>query len=249
MVCSWLFRCVDSHGWGIWLWLDNFCEPYESVKCNAFITESTFGLPIYNWRPQEEIYNEIHKWYERNRSEGKTSVLMGYALGKMQRILMGLRIPEEQLFAHGAILNVNDQLRNAGFKLPQLQPVPSDKKQFKGALVLAPAGADGTTWIKKFEPYSIGYCSGWIAVRGAKNRRALDQGFSLSDHADWKDLNRAVRETGAEKIFVTHGYTNVFARWLNENGIDAAEVKTLYGSEDPDTSISSEDENFSTTST
>ena len=166
--------------------------------------------------------------------EGKCSVLMGYALGKMQRILKNIHLPDTRIFAHGAVYAVNERLRLAGYDLPEVTLVTreTDKKLFKGALVLAPPGADGSLWIKKFSPYSIGFCSGWMMVRGAKNRRALDQGFVLSDHADWQGLNQTIKETGAEKIFVTHGFTSVFSRWLNENDITAAEVKTMYGSED-----------------
>jgi putative mRNA 3-end processing factor len=213
---------------------DHFAVPYEPVKCNVFITESTFGLPIYKWQPQHEVMSEIDNWFAQNKDEGKASVLMGYSLGKMQRILKNIQLPDEPIYAHGAIYTVNDRLRRAGFDLPELTLVTkeTDRKLFKGSLVLAPPSVDSSTWIKKFNPYSLGYCSGWMALRGAKNRRAVDQGFVLSDHVDWPDLNRAVKETEAEKVYVTHGYTSIFARWLNENGIEAGEVHTMYGNED-----------------
>ena len=213
---------------------DNFCAPFEPVKCNVFITESTFGLPIYNWQPQEKVFSEINGWYQKNKSEDKASVLMGYSLGKMQRILKSLKINDERIFAHGAVYAVNKRLRQAGFNLPPITLVTkeTDKKLFRGALILAPPSADGSAWMKKFNPYSTAYCSGWMLVRGAKNRRAIDQGFVLSDHADWNDLNIAIKNTGAEKVFVTHGYTSVFSKWLNENNIAAAEVQTMYGTEE-----------------
>ncbi|QRR03282.1 ligase-associated DNA damage response exonuclease [Dyadobacter sandarakinus] len=213
---------------------DNFATPFEPVRCNVFITESTFGLPIYKWRPQHEIMSEIDGWWRQNRAEGKASVLMGYSLGKMQRILKNIELQDDVLYAHGAIHTTNERLRQAGFDLPETTLVTkeTDRKLFRGALVLAPPSVDGSTWIKKFAPFSLGYCSGWMALRGAKNRRAVDQGFVLSDHVDWPDLNTAVKETGAEKVYVTHGYTSIFARWLNENGIEAGEVHTMYGSED-----------------
>jgi putative mRNA 3-end processing factor len=212
---------------------DRFCTPFEPVKCNVFITESTFGLPIYKWQPQQVIFNEIEHWKDRNKEEGKASVLMGYSLGKMQRILKNIN-HSEPIYAHGAIYILNEKLRAAGFDLPQLTLVTKemDRKLFRGALVLAPPSVDSSPWIKKFTPFSLGYCSGWMAVRGAKNRRAIDQGFVLSDHADWPDLNKAVKLTGAEKVYVTHGYTSVFSRWLIENGIEAAEVHTMYGNEE-----------------
>lgn len=213
---------------------DKFCEPFESVPCNTFITESTFGLPVYKWKPQQTIFNEIEEWIALNKANGKTSILMGYSLGKMQRILSNLRLPVEPIYAHGAIYTVNETLRKAGYQLPELTRVTKemDKKLFQYALVVAPPSADNTSWLKKFTPYSIGYCSGWMAVRGAKNRRAIDRGFVLSDHADWDELNKAVRACGAEKVYVTHGSTDVFSKWLNENGIEAAEVTTMYGTTD-----------------
>lgn len=214
---------------------DNFCAPFETVKCNVFITESTFGLPIYKWQRQEKIFEEIDVWRAKNRDEGKASLLMGYSLGKMQRILKNISIGgDETIFAHGAVFSVNEKLREAGFDLPPLTLVTkeTDKKLFKGALILAPPSVDGSPWTRKFTPYSTGYCSGWMAVRGAKNRRAVDQGFVLSDHADWNDLNTAVKNSGAEKVYVTHGFTSVFAKWLNENNLTSAEVETMYGKDE-----------------
>lgn len=213
---------------------DKFCVPFEPVKCNVFITESTFGLPIYKWQPQQEIFSEIDNWFAQNKLEDKASILMGYSLGKMQRILKGIQLPDGPIYAHGAIYTLNDRLRQAGHDLPELTLVTkeTDKKLFRGSLVLAPPSVDSSTWIRKFNPYSLGYCSGWMALRGAKNRRAVDQGFILSDHVDWPDLNTAVIESEAEKVYVTHGYTSIFSRWLNENGIEAGEVTTMYGNEE-----------------
>ncbi|MEO5907181.1 MAG: DNA ligase-associated DEXH box helicase, partial [Saprospiraceae bacterium] len=213
---------------------DHFCAPFETVKCNVFITESTFGLPIYKWQPQQKIFDEINAWHSKNKSEGKASVLMGYSLGKIQRILKNIELTGDPILAHGAVYAVNETLRNAGFDLPPLTLITkeTDKKLFKGSLILAPPSVDNSPWMKKFSPFSVGYCSGWMAVRGAKNRRAVDQGFALSDHVDWPDLNTAVRDTGAEKVLVTHGYTSVFSKWLNEKGILSAEVKTMYGDDE-----------------
>lgn len=213
---------------------DGFCQPFEAIKCNVFITESTFGLPIYKWQPQQQVFNQVNEWRHKNTEQGKASVLMGYSLGKMQRIMKGVISPGEKIFAHGAVYWLNEKLRLAGFDLPELTLITkdTDKKLFAGSLVLAPPSVDSSPWIKKFNPYELGYCSGWMAVRGAKNRRALDRGFVLSDHADWPGLNEAVKATQAEKVYVTHGYTSVFSRWVNENGIEAGEVHTMYGQEE-----------------
>ena len=213
---------------------DHFSEPFETVRCHTFVTESTFGLPIYKWKPQNEVMTEIKEWWQQNQVQGKASVLMGYALGKMQRLIKNLQPFDMPVFAHGAIYNVNERLRASGFDLPFIPLVTHDidKKLYRGALILATPSSLNTKWLKKFEPYSTGYCSGWMAVRGAKNRRSVDRGFILSDHADWNELNFAVGETGAEKVFVTHGFTDAYAKWLNEQGIEAAEVSTSYGVEE-----------------
>ena len=213
---------------------DHFCAPFEPVKCHSFITEATFALPIYKWQPQANIMEEINLWYAKNKELGRCSLLTGYALGKMQRILKNIKLDDEPVYAHGAVYILNEKLREAGYDLPPLTLVTKemDRKLFAGALVLAPPLSSATPWTNKFGNFSLGYCSGWMAVRGAKNRRAVDQGFVLSDHVDWNELHTTIRNTGAEKIYVTHGYTNVFARWLNEIGIPAAEVKTMYGDEE-----------------
>jgi putative mRNA 3-end processing factor len=213
---------------------DHFCAPFESVPCHSFITEATFALPIYKWQPQQVVMNEINSWHAKNKELGITSLLTGYALGKMQRILKNIHLDGDHIYAHGAVYIINEKLREAGYDLPPLTLVSNevDKKSYAGALVLAPPLSNSTPWTKRFSAFSLGYCSGWMAVRGAKNRRALDQGFILSDHADWPDLHTAIKNTGAEKIYVTHGFTNAFARWLNETGIQAAEVHTMYGDEE-----------------
>jgi putative mRNA 3-end processing factor len=216
---------------------DNFCQPYESIPCHSFITESTFGLPIYRWQPQEKIFSDIKNWWKENRILDKCSVLMGYSLGKMQRLIINLKEFEGPVYCHGSVYNINEQLRLAGFDLPFIPHVNTitDRKLFRTALILAPSSAMNTSWIKKFQPYSTGYCSGWMALRGTKNRKAVDRGFVLSDHIDWPDLNLAVKNSGAENIYVTHGYTSVYSKYLNENGIRAFEVKTQYGEEEEET--------------
>jgi len=209
---------------------DGLTDAFEIVKCNIFITESTFGLPIYKWKAQEEIFNDISEWWKRNKEKGKVSVLCGYSLGKAQRILYNVDKSIGNIFGHGAITEVNKLMINAGLNLPPIEKVNSEmsKKEFEGALILAPPSAIGSPWLKKFEPYSIGNASGWMNVRGAKRWQSLDIGFALSDHADWNELNRAVTETGAEKIFVTHGFTSVFVKWLREKGYDANELETKF---------------------
>jgi putative mRNA 3-end processing factor len=213
---------------------DGISGQFEPVQCNTFITESTFGLPIYKWRPQEEIYNSIGNWITKNQQAGKTSVLIAYSLGKAQRVLPAVAAVTNQIFVHGAIWNMHEALIHAGWKLPTVKRVTPEttKEELKGCVVIAPPSADGSPWIKRFSPYSIGVCSGWMQVRGTARRRNVDAGFAMSDHADWKGLLEAVQATGAQKVFVTHGFQAAFSRYLNEIGIEAAEVKTKYGNDE-----------------
>lgn len=223
---------------------DGFSTPFESVPCHSFITESTFGLPIYRWPEQETIFTDIKDWITGNSSEKKTSILMGYSLGKMQRIITNLKDVTCPIYAHGAVFNLNEKLREAGFALPYIPKVSNeiDKKSYRGALILAPGSVRGSSWVKKFEPYSLANCSGWMAVRGAKNHMSVDRGFVLSDHADWNGLNQAVTACGAEQVFVTHGYTDVFSRWLSEKGISAHAVETMYGDDETQDGLETREE-------
>ena len=191
---------------------DGISGSFEPVKCNTFISESTFGLPLYNWKPQEEIFNSIRQWIQLNQQVGKTSVLIAYSLGKAQRVLSCIKDLGIKIFVHGAIWNVHQVLLNAGFDLPIVERVTPEtpKEKFKNAIIIAPPSADGTPWMKRFAPYSVGICSGWMQVRGNLRRRNADAGFALSDHADWTGLLQAVKATDAEKVFVTHGFPGSF---------------------------------------
>lgn len=221
---------------------DGLTEAFEPIRCNTFITESTFGLPVYKWKKQEEIFNDINNWWRSNKEKGKASVLCGYALGKSQRILFNVDKSIGKIFAHGGITNINEIMINEGIHLPMIEKVSLSlsKKNYEGALILAPPLVIGNPWLRKFEPYSLGYASGWMNIRGAKRRQALDIGFALSDHADWNELNQTVKETCAEKVYVTHGYTAVFVKWLRENGYDAEELNTKFVGENEEDLMSNE---------
>lgn len=212
---------------------DGVATPFEPVKCHAFITESTFGLPIYKWQNQAEIFNEVNLWWAQNAELGKTSVLLGYSLGKAQRLLQNVDESIGKIYTHGAVDNVNKLYAGAGLALRRTERVTYEHKKgaFKGALIIAPTSAINSPWLKRFEPYSIGIASGWMALRGARRRKSADRGFAISDHADWNELDVAIKATGAERVYVTHGYTAAYSRWLNENGIYSEEVKTEFEGE------------------
>jgi putative mRNA 3-end processing factor len=213
---------------------DGISGAFEPVRCDVFVTESTFGLPIYHWKLQEEIYRSVREWVAENRGLGKTSVLIAYSLGKAQRLLTCLAPMGVTVFVHGAVWNVHQALVAAGVKLPPVVRVEPEMESaiFRGQVVIAPSGAEESPWMRRFQPYSVGICSGWMQVRGNVRRRNADAGFALSDHADWKGLLAAVRGTGAEQVYVTHGFQAALARYLNEEGISAAEVKTEYGEDE-----------------
>lgn len=213
---------------------DGLSGVFEPIPCHTFITESTFGLPIYNWKPQHTLFHDIQNWIRNNEVAGKTSVLIAYSLGKAQRVLQAVAEVTSNIFVHGAIYNVHQALTQAGFNLPAVKHITPEvtKDDYKGSVVIAPPSADGSPWMRRFAPYSVGICSGWMQVRGHQRRRNADAGFALSDHADWNGLLQAVKATGAQKVFVTHGFQSAFSRYLNEQGIQAAEVKTEFGTED-----------------
>jgi putative mRNA 3-end processing factor len=216
---------------------DGISGKFEPIRCNTFITESTFGLPIYKWKPQQEIYDNVITWINKNKENGKTSVLLAYSLGKAQRILQAIKETTQTIFAHGAVFNMQKMLIENGWDLAPVERITPEtsKELLKGTVVIAPPSADGTTWMKRFNPYAVGICSGWMQVRGNARRRNVDAGFALSDHADWDGLLQTVKATGAERVFVTHGFQSAFTRYLNEENISlAAEVKTQYGNEDED---------------
>jgi putative mRNA 3-end processing factor len=209
---------------------DGLSEPFEPVRCNAFITESTFGLPVFNWTPQDILADQINDWWARNAADGVFSLLSCYALGKAQRLLRAVDPSIAPILTHAAIENTNRIMRGQGIALPDTTLVTPDLdlKVHKGALVLATPSALNSTWARRFKPASSAFASGWMALPGVRRRRAADRGFIMSDHADWNGLNDAIKQTGAERIFVTHGYTSVFSRWLSQQGYDAKVVQTQF---------------------
>lgn len=212
---------------------DGLAEPFDPVPCNTFITECTFGLPVFRWQPQAATVAQIAAWWQANAAAGKTSVLAAYSFGKAQRLLAALP-PLGPILTHGAVEEVNQILRMQGYPLPPtIRVTPGvTAKSHPGALVIAPPSALATPWARRFQPAEEAMASGWMAVRGIRRRRGLERGFALSDHADWDGLNAAVAATGATRVLPTHGYTDAFARWLREKGLQAQPLQTPFGSED-----------------
>ena len=209
------------------------CRAFEPQRCHCFITESTFGLPVYRWPPQTEVLADIDVWWQGNAAAGRTSLLMAYSLGKAQRLLAGVDASIGPVLVHGAVEPLNAVYRAAGVALAPCRPAAqaSAREELSRALVIAPPAVHGSVWARRFGDFSDAFASGWMQLRGARRRQGVDRGFVLSDHADWPGLQAAIRATGAERIIVTHGYEAVMVRWLREQGLQAGSFRTEFGDE------------------
>jgi putative mRNA 3-end processing factor len=226
---------------GVWVITGDFkraadptCAPFEPLPCDTFVTESTFGLPIYTWDETSAVIQEIVQWWEANRAQHLTSVLFVYTLGKAQRVLAELtRFTDQPVLVHGMLIPMIDAYRAAGITmLPTTALVDRPKgTSTAGELVLAPLSARGTPWMRRLGDLSDGFASGLMHVRGVRRQRGFDRGFVLSDHADWPSLLQTVSETGARRLLTTHGHAEPLARYFTERGLDAAVIRTAWEGE------------------
>lgn len=213
---------------------DPTCRRFEPVRCHSFITEATFGLPIYHWPEPASVFAEMNEWWRANQTAGRASLLLAYAVGKVQRILNSIDPTLGPIYTHGAVEKMLTEYRASGVALPPTTPVyeAPPKHDWRKALILAPPSAQGTSWTRRFGAHSTAFASGWMSIRGTRRRQALDRGFVLSDHADWDELLTAIKATDAAQVWVTHGYVAVLARHLREElGLDARELRTTYQGE------------------
>ena len=218
---------------------DSTCECFESVPCDVFVTESTFGLPVYRWPEPATVANEINTWWRANADSGRTSVLLSYALGKAQRVASLLDPSIGPIYGHGAVMKLVEAYRASGVRLPPIDRIPPRSRKIGGGrgIVIAPPSAAATSWINRFGETSIAMVSGWMLLRGVRRRRGFPQGFILSDHVDYPDLMQAVKASGAQRVLVTHGFTDIVARLLTERGYQAEILPTRFiGEESPDRS-------------
>jgi len=219
---------------------DGLAAPFEPVQCHTFITECTFGLPAFTWTPQLEVMNEINTWWATNKANGQTSILFAYSLGKAQRLLKHLDTSIGKIYTHGAVEKMTEVVRSLA-ELPPTTLITRDttKEELRGSIVIAPPSVHGSTWIRKMVPYVTASASGWMTFRGARRRRAIDRGFVLSDHCDWQGLLQSIEATGASKVICTHGYTDIFSRYLKTIGYDARTEQTQYEGENAENETSS----------
>jgi putative mRNA 3-end processing factor len=229
-----------EHGGEVWVasgdyktMSDMTCAPFEPLRCNTFITESTFGLPIYRWKPQTETFAEINAWWRANQQASRASLLFAYSLGKAQRLIAGVDSTIGPIYCHGAVQKLNAVYRESGVPLPATFYTGDVEKGFdwSRALIVAPPSCNGTPWMRRFGPVSTAFASGWMRLRGTRRRESLDRGFVLSDHADWPGLLAAIDATGAEQVLVTHGYRAPLVRWLEEHGRESRALDTKFEGE------------------
>ena len=209
---------------------DPTCAPFEPVPCDVFVTESTFGLPVYRWPPMEQVIGEVLAWWDDCARRQVPAVLFCYALGKAQRILAELALRTERtVHLHGAMLRLVERYREAGVRMLPTEPVSEAARgrDFAGELIMAPPSAAGSPWMKRFAKASTGFASGWMQIRGNRRRRGYDRGFVVSDHADWPGLLRSIEDSQASRIYVTHGDGETLIRHLREQGRDALALRVL----------------------
>ena len=209
---------------------DPTCRAFEPVRCHTFVTECTFGLPIYRWPSTASVFQEIHEWWRENQAAGCPSVLTAYPLGKAQRLLSGLDPGQGPIFVQPSVATLVAKYREAGVRLPEVRAAIPEAVKAEGgrALIIASAGADESPWLEQFGEVEVGFASGWMRIRGMRRWRSSGRGFVLSDHADWPGLIGAIRATGAQRILPTHGYTGPMVRWLREQGLEAEPLQTRF---------------------
>jgi putative mRNA 3-end processing factor len=218
---------------------DPTCTPWEPVRCHTFVTECTFGLPIYRWPSTAQLAAEVNAWWRDNADAGRASLLCGYALGKAQRLLAMLDPSVGPILTHGAVEAMTARYREAGVPLPPTTYATIDRRTpaWSRALVLAPPSVHGTAWARRFGPAAAAFASGWMQVRGARRRRGVDRGFVVSDHVDWPQLLAAIAATGATRVLPTHGFTAPVVRWLRERGYEADALPTRFTGERDDDAV------------
>lgn len=212
---------------------DGISTPFEVVKCHEFVTESTFGLPIYNWLSPEAIENKMQNWVSSNREQGKTSVFIGYSLGKAQRIMKAVEGMGD-IYVHQSIARLNEAFKSVGVELPECHTADfvDGRKNMQSEIVILPPALLDSQVIRKIPDAALAICSGWMQVRGSRRWRSADAGFAVSDHADWGGLLQAIKATEAEMVHVTHGQTAVFSKYLNEIGIRSDVITTSFGDDE-----------------
>jgi putative mRNA 3-end processing factor len=212
---------------------DPTCTPFEPLRCHTLVTESTFGLPVFNWPDPQDVVAGIDAWWRKNKESGKPSILYAYSLGKAQRIAAQVDAGIGPIFTHGAVEPIMELYRQAGIPINPSRPIAEARKpeDFRGALVIAPPSAEGSLWMRRFPDACRAFASGWMQIRGNRRRRAIERGFVLSDHADWSGLLDTIYSSSAGKVLVTHGFAEELVQFLCEKGLAAEALQTVFRGE------------------
>jgi putative mRNA 3-end processing factor len=231
----------DARRDGVWVVAGDYkraadptCASFEPVACDTFVTESTFGLPIYRWDSSDSVMLDIMGWWSANAADGKSSVLFCYTIGKAQRILAELaRLTDRHVFVHGMMLPMIEAYREEAVTMLPVKSATDQPRgtSFAGELVLAPLPARGTPWMRRLGTHSDAFASGLMRVRGVRRQRAFDRGFVLSDHADWPALLQTIEDAGAPRVLVTHGHAEPLARYVREQGRESGVIRTAWEGE------------------
>lgn len=205
---------------------DPTCEPFEPLPCHLLVTETTFGLPVYRWPDPASVAEEIDQWWARNRAEGVNSVLLGYSLGKAQRLLAMLRPERGPILAHGAVIAFLALYRQAGVRLPDTLTLNTEHlAQSRGrAMIVVPPAAMKPNLRRKLGNCRIGFASGWTLLPKRRNSSSHDAGFVVSDHVDWPELLQTVEDCAPEELWATHGYREEVCRYFSEKGLRTRSV-------------------------
>lgn len=201
---------------------DSTATPFELVKCDTFITEATFGLPVFQHpHPKDEI-QKLLKSVKANPE--RCHVIGAYALGKTQRVLKLIREAgyDQPIYIHGANEKLCTYFESEGIALGLLEKaLVANKENMKGAIVMAPPSALKDRWSRRLPDPVICYASGWMSVKQRAKQSLVELPLVISDHVDWNELTQVIPATGAENIWVTHGREDALVHWCQEQGLNA----------------------------
>ncbi|HEY5070685.1 MAG TPA: ligase-associated DNA damage response exonuclease [Caulobacteraceae bacterium] len=214
---------------------DPTCPPFEPTPCEVFVTEATFGLPVFRHPPDhEEIAKLLHSVALFPR---RSHIVGAYALGKVQRMIRLLREAgwQEPLFVHGALDQLNALYSGFGIDLGRLLPATTpEEHEFAGGLIIAPPSALGTPWQRRFPDPVSAFASGWMRIRARARQRGVELPLIISDHADWDELTATIDELRPAEVWITHGREEALARWASLHGISARPLALVGYEEDED---------------
>jgi putative mRNA 3-end processing factor len=213
---------------------DPTCAPFETVRCDVFITEATFGLPVFR---HGEAGNEIRKLLASVALFPERAHLVGaYSLGKAQRVVALLRLAgyDAPIYLHGAMEGTTRYYQSRGVTLGELRLVRDMKKaDLAGTITLAPPSATSDIWTRRFPDPVTAFASGWMRVRARARQRGVELPLVISDHADWDGLTATIDASGAGEIWVTHGQEDALVHWCKQKGLTARPLDLVgYGEED-----------------